>query len=141
MVCAAFAMPLVTLSTGQGSRRPLSELIIPLTTTMGDLREGRDQLITDPIIVCHIHDNRSSKAPGGFLAPINRFPFPTGNSVHTMSSVEGTAMTAKRIYLCKLPACSSISGRSEDIFKPLVSRLRVREVSLALTLPGKIGYT
>ncbi|KAG8279558.1 hypothetical protein J6590_102271, partial [Homalodisca vitripennis] len=56
-------MSLGPLSTGQGSRRPLSELTIPLMTTMGDLREGRDQLITDPIIVSHIHDNQSSKYP------------------------------------------------------------------------------
>ncbi|KAG8296205.1 Transmembrane channel-like protein 5 [Homalodisca vitripennis] len=44
-------------------------------------------------------------------------------------------VTAERSCPCKRPACPAIGGGSEVTFKPLVPRLSVREVFLALTSP------
>ncbi|KAG8328675.1 hypothetical protein J6590_104555 [Homalodisca vitripennis] len=50
-------------------------------------------------------------------------------------------VTADRSCPCKRPACPAIGGGSEVTFKPLVSRLSVREGFLALTSPGKIRHS
>ncbi|KAG8305685.1 hypothetical protein J6590_064476 [Homalodisca vitripennis] len=56
---------------GQGSRRPLSELTIPLMTTMGDLRQRSADYRSDNCL-SHIHDNQSSKYPRANAVLISR---------------------------------------------------------------------